>query len=120
MAAKKKSRTPYRPDSLVTTIPVMRPCARCASWLAAGIAEGIHAEVDLTALDPGQTILAMLLELPLYCLTRSGLVHLDPWRLTDPRFASRLPRHKCGVVWESRLPGAGPIISRATSETPSY
>lgn len=116
----KRKKPRVRPEHFVTTIPVIRPCARCGVWLAAGISEGMHVSVDLTALDAEQSVLAMLLKLRLFCLTRVGLVELDSYRLQDAQFASRLPEHRCGVPWESRLPAAGPIRTPAADETPPY
>lgn len=116
----KPKKKPPRPDPLITTVPVIRPCARCGAWLAAGIAEGIHAEVDLVALDAQQVIMAMMVKLDLYCLTRTGLVYMDPSRVQDPRFASRLPEHRCAMRWEAKLQGAGPIVPPVQTDTPPY
>jgi hypothetical protein len=116
----KAKKPKVRPEHFVTTIPVIRPCQRCGVWLAAGIAEGMHVEADLTALDPEQTVLAMLLKLRLFCLTRIGLVELDTYRLQDPQFAARLPEHRCGVPWVSRLPAGGPIQTPTADAVPPY
>lgn len=94
-----------RPEFFVTTVPVVRPCSRCAVWLAAGLSEGMHVQAEFTALDPTQTVQAVLLGLRLFAITRTGLVHLDDDRLRDERYSARFPQHRCGVVWESRLPG---------------
>lgn len=116
-----KTRKPRaRPDYFSTTIPVLRPCPTCRVWLAAGIAEGMHVRVDLIALDPSQTMLALLLSLRLFSLTRTGLVEMDRHRIRDPRFNVRYPEHRCGVLWDSNLPGAGPVIPPATSGMPPY
>lgn len=107
-------------DHFITTVPVLRPCAVCGRWLAAGIVDGMHTEVDLTQLDQAQALLAIVCGLQLYCLTRTGLVHLDRDRLQDPRFAGRLPEHRCLTVWQSKVPGAGPVLPPSKSDTPPY
>jgi hypothetical protein len=118
VAKRKKPRV--RPEHFITTVPVIRPCARCGVWLAAGISEGMHVQAELTALDAEQTILAMLVKLRLFCLTRTGLVELDTYRLRDERFVSRLPEHRCGIPWESRLQAGGRVLTPAVETTPPY
>jgi hypothetical protein len=116
----KKRKIP-RPVFFETTIPVIKPCRRCGVWLAAGVAEGIHAEVEFVVLDPTQSVLAKIAGLELYALTRTGLVQLDDYRLRDERFSSKYPEHQCGVVWTSNLPGAGDQRPNAAqSHIPPY
>lgn len=116
MAPKKKRAIP-RPEYFVTTIPVIRPCRRCGVWLAAGIAEGIHSEAEITPIDFGQQLQAILMGLALFNLTRSGLVELDQSRLQAPRGAI-YPGHRCGVTWERRIIGAGITGTTRPTEPP--
>jgi hypothetical protein len=98
-----KKRAIPRPVFFETTIPVVRPCSRCAVWFAAGVAEGIKAEVELTALDLGQTLWATVNHIELYCIRRIGLVHMDSMRLSG-RYLGRLyPQHRCDVKWPVNL-----------------
>lgn len=120
MPKAKKAKVFARPEHFITTVPVIRPCRRCQWWVAAGISEGIHVVVDLTALDAEQTILAMLVKLRVFCLTRTGLVELDTYRLRDPRFASRLPQHRCDMRWPVKVIGAGPVAPPTNSDIPPY
>lgn len=105
MVAKRK--TIPRPVYFETTIPVIRPCPRCRVWLAAGVSEGMHVQAEFVALDPVQRVLVTLMGLRMFALTRTGLVHLDDYRLQDSRFVTYYPEHRCGVSWASNLPGAG-------------
>jgi hypothetical protein len=89
-------------------------------WLAAGIVDGIHSEVDMVQLDDSQSLLALIAGLQLFSMTRTGLVHLDRYRLEDPRFSGRLPEHRCNIRWESNIPGAGPVTPTSRTETPPY
>ena len=86
-----------------TTIPVLKTCRLCGVWLAAAISEGQHVQADLTALDIVQQQLVILGGGRLFSFTRMSLVHLDAYRLTDPKFGVRYPGHRCGVKWEARL-----------------
>lgn len=110
----KKPRAIPRHDHFITTVPVIRPCRSCGVWLAAGIAEGLHAESELTPLDFGQQLQAILIRLPLYNISRTGLVEMDQSRLQAPRGAV-YPGHRCGIRWECRIIGAG--ISRKSQPT---
>lgn len=116
--AKKPPKKPPRPVHFDTTVPVIRPCRRCGVWLAAGLAEGIHSEAEIGPVDPGQQIQAILMRIPLYNLSRTGLVELDQSRLQAPRGAI-YPGHRCGVVWERRTIGAG-IVNRQRPTEPPY
>jgi hypothetical protein len=120
MATKKKPKPPRFFRHFDTTIPKIQPCASCGCWLAAGVAEGIHAKVDIVVLDPVQAALATIAGVRLYALTGTGLVELDSYRLRDPKFGRPYPRHRCGVVWESRLPAAGAVRRSYESDTPPY
>lgn len=103
-----------------TTIPVLRPCARCGCWLAAGIAEGMHVQIGLVALDIVQQQIATLGRMRLYALTRTGLIELDAYRLQDPKFGARYAEHRCNIRWESRLTRGGPVQMGSTSDIPPY
>lgn len=101
MPAKKPAvrRARPRPVHFETTIPVIRPCIRCGVWFAAGVAEGVKAEVELTALDQGQSVWAVLNRIELYCIRRTGLVHMDALRMSG-RYLGRLyPQHQCDLKW---------------------
>ena len=103
--SEKKASTKKKPQvrhHMETTVPSVRTCLRCGSWLAAGVAEGIHVQVDLTPLDPGQQAIAVLMRMRLYAYRRTGIVELDALRLTDPRFMVRYPEHRCAVRWPVR------------------
>lgn len=119
MTAKKK-KVYVRPDHLITTIPVIRLCSRCACVLAAGISEGMHVTVDLTPLDAEQALMAILVGVELYGLSRTGLIHLDPWRMGDPRFAVRYPAHRCGSTWPNRSVQSGPRPNVDRNAPPPY
>lgn len=90
------------PVHFETTIPVIRQCSRCGVWFAAGVAEGLKAEVEFVALDWQQQLWAALNQIELYCIRRSGLVHMDVHRLSSP-IGDVYPQHRCDVVWP-RLP----------------
>lgn len=89
-----------RPIYFETTIPVIRQCRWCAVWLAAGVAEGIKAEIDLgVQLDTGQRLWCVFNKIEMYALRRTGLIQMDSMRLTDPRWISLFPQHYCHVKW---------------------
>jgi hypothetical protein len=69
-------------------------------WLAAGVAEGLKAEIELgVPLDLGQRLWCVLNRIPMYALRRSGLIQMDPQRLTDQRFQTLFPQHYCQIRW---------------------
>ena len=98
MASKPAKRRIPRPVYFETTIPVVRTCMRCGVWFAAGVAEGLKAEVEFVALDWSQQMWAVLNHIELYCIRRIGLIHLDRTRLSDP-IGAVYPQHRCDVVW---------------------
>lgn len=108
MASRPKKRP--RPAYFETTIPVVRPCQACGVWFAAGRAEGIRAEVEFVPLDLGQKLWCAMQGIQMYALRRSGLVHMDPSRLGDPRFTTLFPQHHCHIRWPDPPPvsAAGP------------
>lgn len=108
----KRKKTIPRPVHFETTIPVIRPCSRCGVWLAAGVAEGLKAEIEFTVLDMGQQIWAIVQGIDLYCLRRSGLVYMDASRLADPPGAI-YPQHRCDIAWPKVL-GEVKLIQKPT------
>ncbi len=107
-------RSPPRPVYFETTVPVVRQCPLCAVWLAAGVAEGIKAEIELgVPLDFGQRLWCVVNRIEMYALRRSGLIQMDPRRLTDPRFTTLFPQHWCSIRWQ---PIAGTAASPTWSE----
>lgn len=113
----KKKKTFPRPTYFETTIPVIRPCSRCGVWFAAGVAEGQKAEVELTALDQGQSVWAVLNNIQLYCIRRSGLVHMDSTRLSGVHLGRLFPQHRCDVRWPVVL---GQVQNIRKSDIPPY
>jgi hypothetical protein len=111
-----KKRAIPRPVHFETTIPVIRPCQRCGVWFAAGVAEGLKAEVEFTVLDLGQQIWAITQKIELYCIRRSGLVYMDASRLSQPPGAI-YPQHKCHITWPKVL---GEVQRIVKSDTPPY
>lgn len=105
----KKSRP--RPVYFETTIPVIRPCSRCAVWLAAGVAEGVKAEAEIVVLDPGQVVWAVLAKIDLYVLRRTGLIYMDRSRLEGRHLGRLYPQHRCDVVWpRPPMPGLSNLV----------
>jgi hypothetical protein len=114
---KKKKPIP-RPVYFETTIPVIRPCRSCGVWFAAGVAEGIKAEVEFSVLDLGQQIWAVLNRIELYAIRRSGLVYMDAMRLEGGSTQGELyPQHYCHVKWPKVT---GPVRRPRTSDVPPY
>lgn len=99
MAPKVRKRVVSRPVHMETTIPVVRPCGSCGVWFAAGVAEGMKAEVEFVPLDIGQQLWAALNHVELYCIRRSGLVHMDARRLAGKHYGSLYPQHRCSITW---------------------
>jgi hypothetical protein len=107
-----------RPVYFETTIPVIRPCRACGVWLAAGVAEGLKAEVEFVALDIGQAVWATLNRIELYCIRRVGLVHMDSSRLAGGSALGQLyPQHHCHIQWPKKT---GPVRRSARSDVPPY
>lgn len=117
MTGKSKKRVIPRPVYFETTIPVIRPCRRCGVWLAAGVAEGIRVSVEFTTLDTMQALWATFQRIELYCITRTGLVHMDSTRLAGRRPGALHPEHRCNVVWP-RVDGT--LIDPRRVTTPPY
>jgi hypothetical protein len=107
-----------RPVYFETTIPVVRRCS-CGVWFAAGVAEGIKAEVEFTPLDQGQAMWAVLQGVQLYCFTRVGLVHMDAIRLSGTHFGRLYPQHWCGIAWPP-LPAGTWVGASARPQNPPY
>lgn len=111
-----KKRSIPRPVHFETTIPVIRPCSKCGVWFAAGVAEGLKAEVEFSVLDLGQQIWAITHQIALYSIRRSGLVYLDASRLQEPPGAV-YPQHRCDVIWPKVL---GEVQKMLKSDVPPY
>ena len=89
---------PTMSDHLVTTPAVAGTCPRCRCVILTGLAEGLRARVDPTALDPTAEVTALLAGRWTYTLTAGGLVHRDAGRiaggtLTGPVLAD----HTCAT-----------------------
>lgn len=116
MVQKRRKPIP-RPVHFETTIPIIRPCSRCGVWFAAGVAEGMKAEVELTALDLGQSVWAAMNSIELYCIRRTGLVHMDAIRLSGTHLGRLFPQHRCDVRWPAVL---GQVQKIRQSDVPPY
>jgi hypothetical protein len=82
---------------LITTTPKGELCPRCRCVTIAGIAEGLHARVDLTPLNPAGELAALLTDRWTYTLTRAGLVYRDSFRIASGHLRGPvLPAHRCG------------------------
>lgn len=81
-----------------TTVPVIRQHS-CGVWLAAGLAEGIKAQIEWITLDWGQRLWCVVNQIPMYAMRRTGLIQMDSIRLTDPKFETIFPQHYCHVKW---------------------
>lgn len=109
VTTKKKIRS--RPVYFETTVPVIRQHF-CGVWLAAGVAEGIKGEIEMVPLDFGQRLWCVVNRIEMYAMRRTGLILMDPGRLTDPRFVTLFPQHYCLVKWPQPT-GSIPRPSRA-------
>ena len=113
-----KKRVIPRPVYFETTIPVVRPCRSCGVWLAAGVAEGLKAEIEFVVLDQWQAIWATLNHIELYCVRRSGLVHMDSHRLEGGSDIGQLyPQHHCHIGWPKVT---GPVRRTLRDDKPPY
>lgn len=102
-----------RPTYFETTIPVYRQCRVCGVWLAAGVAEGMKAEVELgIMLDTAQKLWCVVNKIEMYAMRRTGLIQMDPRRLADPRFQTLFPQHHCHVKWAYPVVPAVPRMRR--------
>lgn len=106
-----------RPVHFETTIPRIRSCGRCGVWLAAGVAEGIKAEVEFALLDRGQAIWAVLNHIELYVFRRTGLVHMDSNRLLGPSLGGLYPQHRCDIRWPTQQ---GVVQKSRRDDIPPY
>lgn len=104
---------------LVTTPPVVRTCPRCQRPTLTGLAEGLRAIADPTALDRPQQIQAALLGLQLYWITRTGLVHVDQSRARANHRHPTAPEHRCTLVWPTNTNNpTTPQPTRHTDQPP--
>lgn len=88
---------------LITTPATGKICHHCHTPVLTGLAEGLHATVDLHPLNPTQETAALLIGRWTYTLTRSGLIHRDAGRiagntLTGPILADHKCRPKGGTL----------------------
>lgn len=107
----KKRKIP-RPVHFETTVPVVRQHS-CGVWLAAGVAEGIKAEIELVCLDTIQRLWCITENIEMYAMRRSGLIQMDPRRLSDPKFTTLFPQHYCSIRWPNPPPG---VVQRSRLE----
>lgn len=112
-----KVRKVPRPVHFETTIPVVRPCQWCGVWFAAGVAEGLKAEVELVVLDKGQALWCVVNSIELYCVRRTGLVHMDSLRLRGRHLGELYPQHHCHVKWPTKT---GAVRRTSRDDTPPY
>ena len=115
MTTRRKPRP--RPVYFETTIPVIRTCRSCGVWLAAGVAEGLKAEVELTTLNDLEIMCAILSKIDLYVLRRSGLIHMDQNRLAGRNLGHLYPQHYCSIRWTPK-PSSG--VPNTDSNVPPY
>ena len=106
-----------RPVYFETTIPVIRMCA-CGVWLAAGVAEGIKAEIEMIPLDTYQRLWCVCMRIQMYSMRRSGLIQMDPGRLSDPRLMAVFPQHYCHIKWPQPPPVPRVRMSPSTGIPP--
>lgn len=85
------------PRHFETTTPLVHTCPRCQKPVIYGLAEGLAARVDLLPLDPIRDEPgAVLAGRQTYTLTRTGLVHRDAYRRSDPTLTGPvLAQHHC-------------------------
>jgi hypothetical protein len=115
--AASRTKTRPRPVYFETTIPVIRRHS-CGVWLAAGVAEGIKAEIELVRLDTYQRLWCVCARIQMFALRRSGLIQMDAGRLADPRFVDLFPQHHCHVQWPQPPPVR--VAERYDSGIPPY
>jgi len=81
---------------LETTAPVVHTCWRCGRPILYGLAEGIPARVDITPISSAVEAAYTAAGRATYTLRRSGLIHRDQSRRSDPSLASPvLAAHQC-------------------------
>lgn len=113
MPPRKRARP--RPVYFETTIPSLRLCTLCGCVFAAGVAEGIKAEVELVRLDTGQALWCVLNKIQLYCFRRTGLVHMDAMRLSGRHLGDLYPQHLHHVKWPR--PVRSDVVPQLPSDT---
>lgn len=83
-------------EHLVNTPATPTVCPRCQRLILAAIAEGIPARVDVTALDQGAEITALLEGRWTYTFTAGELVHRDATRIAGRHLRGPvLAEHRC-------------------------
>lgn len=106
---------------LITTPVAGGTCPRCHTLILTGWVEGLHAHVDLTALNPAGELHALLHARTTYTLTRAGLVHRDAGRIERGQLRGPvLAGHRCGthLAPEHRAPPGVAIL--AIPDQPAY
>lgn len=84
--------------SLETSPVVLKACPRCKAQMLTGIAEGVHAYVDIIPLTPAGEGAAIAAGRQTYTLRRFGLIHRDTYRRADPALAAPvLADHRCAL-----------------------
>jgi hypothetical protein len=82
---------------LETSPVVIKACHRCATAIFTGLAEGVHAYVDVTPINTIGEIAVVLDGRQTYTLRRSGLVQRDATRRSDPGLTGPIvAEHRCG------------------------
>jgi hypothetical protein len=79
-----------------TTKVIGQACQRCHRPVLTGLAEGLHARVDLAPLDPTGEVQALLIGKWTYTLSRGELVYRDAGRITGGYLNGPiLAEHRC-------------------------
>jgi hypothetical protein len=78
-----------------TTPPAIVRCWRCGRPTIYGLAEGVISRADITPLDPATEIRAIRAGRQTYTLRRTGLIHRDTGRRTDPNLAAPVLAEHC-------------------------
>lgn len=83
-------------SAMETSAPILKTCHRCRRLILTGLAEGVHAYVDLIPVSAAGEIAALLSGRETYTLRRSGLIRRDVYRRADPTLAAPvLATHVC-------------------------
>lgn len=81
---------------LETTPPVVHTCRHCGRPVLYGLAEGLAVLADPAPVDPASEAVLLAAGRATYTLQRSGLVHRDERRRTDPTLTGPvLAEHRC-------------------------
>lgn len=97
--------------------------ADCGAAVLFGLAEGLTAWVDLTALNQAGEIAAILAGLQTYTLARSGLIHRDAGRIAGTSLRDRpvLAEHQCHrLIPADHRTTTTPPARTAVTDVPAY